>query len=311
MHIFIKDDRTNQNYLLNNQIIDDYFKNNNILNKIYKNNLYYGEIFLININITIDNVVIFHYFFKYNPNKNGSSFRFINNLNDINDSNKEIFVLNLFDEFYFNQYDFKYTYVIQNKESESNYLEIKEKYPEYFLDYEWNNFYLIRFSDEIKIESSHFLQKSDLSKIKNTNEISETFEITDIEFKNFTINDTIKLQINEFIKKIDFDKYIKFSPKHISLILDKKKNILFLRLQFFINLYIIFLPIINDNFLETIQNFFNNYDNSKFLTVDKNIFETIDNEFILDKTELEAENKVIIKIPNDIIFSSKTIYSLK
>ena len=39
MHIFIKDDRTNQNYLLNNQIIDDYFKNNNILNKIYDSRL--------------------------------------------------------------------------------------------------------------------------------------------------------------------------------------------------------------------------------------------------------------------------------
>jgi hypothetical protein len=309
MHIFIKDDRTNQNYLLNNnQVFDEYFKNNNILNKIYKNNLNYGEIYLIDINITIDNVVIFHYFFKYHPNKNGTSFRFIKNLKEINDSNKENFVLELFDEFYFNQYDFKYTYVIQNKESESNYLEINEKYPEYFLDYEWKNFYLIRFSDEIKIESTYFLKKSNKSQIKKISEKSESF---DIEFKNFTINDVIKLQIIEFLKNIEYDKYIGFNPKYISLILDKENNLIFLRLEFVINLCIMFLPIINDNILETIQNYFNNYDNSIFLTVDKNIYETLDNEFILDETELKTENKVIIKIPNDVIFSSKTIYSLK
>lgn len=307
MHCFIKNDRTNQNYFLkNNQVFDDYFKNNNILEKLYKDEDY-GEIFLININITTDNLVIFYYFLKFNPHNNGASFRYIENLDELDEVNKENFVLNLFDEFYIKQYDSKYCYIFEKQYNESNYFEIKEKYPNYFLEYEYNNMKLIRFSDEIKRNSIHFLKKSNIKKTI----YNEKCDNINIEYINFTINDDFKLQINNFLQNINFEKYINFNPHHISLIIDNENNIIIIRFSFVTYLNLMYLPIINNNILETMQNYFNNYDNTKYLTISKNIYDILNNDDIIDGYELEVENKVIIKIPNNINLFEKIIYELK
>ena len=291
-----------------NLVFDEYFKKNNILDKIYKDDINYGEIFLINITITNDNYVVFYYFLKFNPETSAASFRFIETIDELDEINKEKFVLNLFDEFYFKQFNPKYSYVFEVKDCESNYFEIKEKYPNYFLEYDWKNMKLIRFSDEIKRNPIYFLKKSNIEQIidnKNCDNI-------EINYVNFSVNDDLKIKINEFLQNIDFNKYIYFNPHHISLIIDKENNIIFLRFTFGINLYFMYLPIINDNILETIQNYFNNYDNTKFLTIRKNIYDNIkDYECIIDGYELEDENKVIIKIPNDVNLLTKVNYELK